>query len=583
LEENIVKKKWKLAATSVLLTVSIFIYGVAVSANEASTATNIQMSDELTSYALTDQLDVQIKSVLNERIENGTRIGIVIRMKNNGRQVTRVPDTYELRVKTVEGIEYTLQPSALNPRSVQSKATQEFSYMAVIDRIDKVTLVHIIWTDVDVYVYPKLETVILNVPVASQPWMGSDMVITDKSMIRKWGETFKVHAYTSPLEYTPFAIYKEVTANGLSYVVQLLVSNPTDQRESVPGFLMEGRSTNKVFSGKRIEEGTITLEAREKKYIHHVIVTDRDATLTGLNVLTREQFTQLGSSEPISYNVGRVNILLPENEAAAKTIVEPYILGTAMAFDPISDVIHKDMSVSLVDFRMSANEEEGTNTVNGKFKLLNNSDRPLSLPLFQAELVSSDGYSYPGIRQTVSTNQVLPDSAFVVNYSFTLPQSEKEDSLVLKIQDVKTTAPYKSTIASYGVTLQEGTSDKEFSLYPFKVKLNSYTTSSYFNWTGNNEYSYRLRLYLDIKRDPAVQMDSNFSALLFEAYDSLNRPIASTEANLIGMKKLVSGENNIIMTGTTDQMEYKLTVKIYEVINTPNGVSKRLLGILDNK
>jgi hypothetical protein len=564
------------------MTSGITVYASDVPAQDASASVNAT-DGVLKKYQLTDQLEVEIKSILNERVLDGTRIGVVVRMKNNAAQVTRVPDTYELRVKTTDGIEYTLLPSATNPRSIQPKATQELSYMSVIDRYDTVSLSEINWTDVDVYVYPKKETVVLAVPVEGQTWKGSDTVITDKSMLKKWGETFQVLPFISPLEYTPVGINREITAQGVTYVVKLLVKNPAEQRETVPEFNIDGRSENKVFSGKRAEQGAVTLEAKEQKYIHYVIDADLDAKLTSLNILTPEKFTQAGTSGAgtvINYNVGRVSVLLPTESEKGTASMESYVMGTPMKFDPLSDVIHPDMEVSMVEFRMSDNEDEGSKNVTAKFKLTNKSDRPMAVPAFQVDLQSTDGYVYAGSRQNVTTQFILPNSSLVVGYSFTLPASETGQGLGIKIQDATTVAPYKSTIAEYSVALQEGIDDKTFTIYPFNVTVDYYTITPMFNRLGNSlTYSYKMRFDIDIKRDPQVQVDAGFSKLQFEAYDGLDRLIGTAQAGFIGTNKLVSGENNIFINGTTEQLERPITVKLYEVFTTPAGESKRLLGV----
>nr|WP_275983869.1 hypothetical protein [Paenibacillus hamazuiensis] len=560
-----------------LTTAGAAAYAADAPAQSAAPASSA--SEAYAKYKLTDLLDVEIKSVLSEYVTGGTRVGVVVRMTNKGTQITRVPDTYELRIKTSDGVEYTLQPSATNPRSIQPKTTQELSYMSVIDRTDTFSLTEVNWTDVDVYVYPKLETRILTVPVTDQTWKGSDTEITDKSMVKKWGETFKVLPFISPLEYTPVNINKEITDKGANYTVQLLVKNPGSQRETVPDFNIDGKTEVKVFSGKRAEQESIVLEAQEEKYIHYVISTELDSELTSLNVLTPEKFAQSGSNSVVSYNVGRVNIILPSDKSAAASSFEPYVMGKPMQFDRVSDVIHPDMEVSMVEFRMSDNEDEGSKNMTAKFKLTNKSDRPMAVPVFQADLQSADGYLYSGNRQNVTTTQVLPNSSLVIGYSFTLPVSETGQGLAIKIQDVTTAAPYKSTIAAYGVTLQEGMDDKQFTLYPFDVKVDYYTVQPLFNRLGNMTYSYKLRFDLTINRDPQVQVDAGFSKLQFEAYDTLNRLVATKQASLIGTGKLVTGENNIMLEGTTEQMERPITVKLYEVFTTPAGESKRLLGV----
>ncbi|TBL78210.1 hypothetical protein [Paenibacillus thalictri] len=574
---------WRKTAGSLVISASLLTCGMGVSASdipEQGMAEEASLSMDVASkYKLNEQLDVEVKSTLNEHVLNGTRIGVVVRVSNKAAQTVRVPDTYELRVKTAEGVEYTLQPSSANSKSIQPKTTQELSYMSVIDRSDNVTLSEINWTDVDVYAYPKAETLMLAIPVGERQWRGGDTLITDKSMLKKWGNTFNILPYISPLEYKPVSINKEITSQGLSYVVQLLVSNPTGGRETVPDFNVDGKTSTKIFSGKRGEPGSIVLEAKEQKYIHYVINTDLDSVLSSLNVLTTETFAQGTGGGPINYSVGRVNIALPGSADLNGSAALPYTLGTPMKFDQISDVIHPEMAVSMIEFRMNDNEGEGSKNITAKFKLTNQSDRPMAVPAFQTDLQSADGFLYSGNRQNVTTQNILPNSSLVVGYSFTLPASETGKGLSIKIQDAATVSPYKSTIAAYSVALQDGLDDKQFSLYPFDVKIDYYTITPYYNRLGNSmTYSYKLRLDMNMKRDPLVQIDSGFSKLQFDAFDTLGRLVGTTQASFLGTGKLTTGENNIYLNGTTEQMEMQLTIKMYEVFTTPAGDSKRLLG-----
>lgn len=569
---------WKKTVTSVVITTSLMTTSYAAFAAEPA-ETNTQAA-AAASYTLTDSLSVEIKSVLNERVLEGTRIGVVVRMKNNSGAITRVPE-YELRVKTSDGTEYTLQPSGSNPKAIQPRTNTELSYMSVIDRTDAVTLSEVNWTDVDYYVYPKAETLIVAIPVAGQSWKGSDMKITDPMSVKKWGETFKISSIISPLEYTPVSIEKEMTDKGTVQVVQLLVTNPSDGRETLPDFTLDGKSETQVYTGKKVEQGEIVLEASEKKYIHFAISTDNDTVLSSINLLTPEKFTQAGNgAQPtlVNYNVGRLNILLPDSSRG--TTYPIYQMGSAMKFDSLSDLIHPNMQVSMVELHMDTNEEEGSKNVTAKFKLSNNSDMPIAVPEFQTDLVSADGFTYSGNRQSITTKSVLPNSSLVVSYSYTLPTSEQGKGLALKVLDNQKAAPYKTTIASYNVVLQPDEPENEFKVYPFAAKVKYWTITPIFNRLGNSlTYSYKARFDLELTRDEQIQVDPSFSKLQFELYDSVGRLIGTTTGKFVGAGRLVTGENNIIFESTTEQLERPLTIRVYELFTTQAGDSKRLLGI----
>lgn len=94
------------------------------------------------------------QSILNEHESDTTKLGAVIRIKNTTDKITRVPD-FELRVRMEDGIEYTLQPSAKNPKSILPKTQQELSYLTNAERSDDADLSELSFVDVDMEVYPK--------------------------------------------------------------------------------------------------------------------------------------------------------------------------------------------------------------------------------------------------------------------------------------------------------------------------------------------------------------------------------------------------------------------------------------------
>ncbi len=87
-----------------------------------------------------------------------------------------------------------------------------------------------------------------------------------------------------------------------------------------------------------------------------------------------------------------------------------------------------------------------------------------------------------------------------------------------------------------------------------------------------------MKLWLDIKRPDQVIVDSNFSKLQFELLDTAGRVISTKALNFTGPNRIISGENNIMFDSTTEQMEYPVTVNVYESITTPNGEAKRLVA-----
>ncbi|MDF2659563.1 MAG: hypothetical protein K0Q94_2354 [Paenibacillus sp.] len=567
------KKTFRITIAASLLTAMLSVPGMTAFASaEAGAAT--ASAQPAAVYALAEQLQVELKSALNERLTGGNRIGIVLRANNTGDTVKRLAD-YELLVRMRDGTEYALQPSAANAKAVQPKTSADLGYLATIDRTDDAEITEVLLKEVDYYVYPKKETLLLSIPIVSRPWNGSEgAVAIDPTVSQAWEEAFSFPSLQSPISYKPVSIRKDMTEKGTVYVVQLLAANTADYRVLVPDFTIDGRSDSKVFAGSRVEQEPVALEAKEEKYIHYAIPTDTDTILSGLNVLTTESFLGAAGSDPVSYKVGRLHVQLSASPGSGS--YPTYTFGDKIELDAKNKLIHPDLQLSLVGLPINDNTEEGTKTVTATFLLTNNGDSPIPIPVFQSGLLSSDGFHYDGSRQTAGGTPLLPKESVTVNYSFTLPATETGQGLVLKIEDAVTTAPYKSTIAAYQVEAVPYETQDQFNLYPFRIGVKSNSTNFIFN-PQTMEYSYMGNYDLTIEREPGVRVDQTFPALLFELHDGSDRLVASSTNPLTGTGRLVSGINKIRFTGTTQSFDYPLTLKIYEVFKTETGESKRLL------
>ncbi|SDM92104.1 hypothetical protein SAMN04487897_101488 [Paenibacillus sp. yr247] len=536
----------------------------------------------ITSYTLTDKIEVEIKSILNNHESDSTKLGAVIRVRNTSGNVTRVPD-FELRVRMADGIEYTLQPSATNPKSIQPKSQQELSYLTTVERSDDVALTDLSFVDVDLEVYPKEETTLLTVPVdAGLVWNGSDSTITKPSAILKWGEAFTLPSLRSSLGFLPVDIHKEITAKGVSTVVQIQVLNPTKERQTVPNFGIDGKTDNNVYSGSRAETSVI-LDPGEKKYIHVVIPTELDTEFTSLNVVTPENFaTAIGEGKfhEDSYRVGRVNILLPAGALTQGVIPAPeYTLGTAVKLDTTNKFVPSNVDVSLVELHVTSNEDDGFNSAVAKFKLTNNSERPIPIPAIQTELVSKDGYAYVGRRQEATALSVVPKASYVVSYSYALPASETGEGLKMNLysQQASGDTTYKSLLATAKVPVQKNEpTSKVLNVYPFEIGIKDWTISAIFQ--GNMTYDYKLKLDLDINPDKQVTVDKFNSKLSFELFDNVGNPVGKSVQALSGEGRLYNGSNTINLNAKSNQLDFPIQVKVFETFTNEYGESvKRLL------
>ncbi|TXK85817.1 hypothetical protein [Paenibacillus sp. N3.4] len=569
-----------LALSTAILTTAAFPAWAAEASSQAFAAA--AGTSAITSYNLTDNIQVEIKSILNEHQSNTTKLGAVIRFKNTSGKITRIPD-FELRVHMADGVAYTLQPSSKNPKSIQPKGQQELSYLATVDRSDDIALTDISWVDVNVEVYPKQETTLLTVQTdPSTVWNGSDSTITKPAAILKWGEPFTLPSLHSSVGFIPVDIHKEITAKGVSTVVQIQVVNPTNERQTVPSFGLDGKTESKVYSGNRAE-ATVTLDPGEKKYIHIVIPTDLDAEFSSLNVVTAESFYTAGGdgkSSEDTYRVGRINILLPSGAATQGVIPAPdYTLGTPVKLDSTNKFVPANVDVSLVELHVTSNEEDGFNTAIAKFKLINNSDRPIPIPAIQTELVSKDGYAYAGKRQGATALSVVPKASYVVSYSYALPASETGENLKMNLysQQANGDTTYKSLLATAKVPVQKNELDpKILHVYPYEIGIKDWSISAIFQ--GNMSYSYKLKLELDLKPDKLVTVDKFNNNLLFELFDNVGNPVGSATESLSGVGRLFNGTNTINLNANSSQLDFPIQVKVFESFTNEYGETvKRLL------
>ncbi|MCU6796971.1 hypothetical protein OB236_33070 [Paenibacillus sp. WQ 127069] len=599
--------KWKTTLGSTLLSMSLVISAVpsmaladAVPVQESGTQVQTQvLTPTAAAYPLTDSIQASIKSLSISKSAEGTRIGTVVRLHNNTTQMKRVPD-YEIRVQASDGSEYKVTPSASNPKSMLAMENVELTGMVTVDRQDDITLTGMSFVEVDEYVYPKQETVRLSLPITSV-WNAAKPDITDPAFIKAWGDTFMVPESPSPIKFTTTSLTEQTDEKGVhTQVVTLLAENPGTASETVPGFRLDGKAGDQIYAGKRADANPIVLAAGDRKYIQYLIPTDKGIKLQSLLMMTTETFAAstgtagagaaggsagTAAATPSStpgFDVGRLKIEVAADAVALPNTLPAYAIGTPIAFDPLNRLLDSSTQVSLMELHMHENTGSGFKSVVAKFRLQNKSDQTVTLPAFQTELVGSDGSSYAGSRQTATAANLMPNLSYVVSYSFMVPASEKGEQLGIKLLDNLTSAPYSTTIAGFQTAVQIDDVDSSvMAFYPFNVTLNDWTMSAYTNAGLPVTYSYKMKMNLTVDRVEDVVVDDNFPKFTIELVDGLGRTLGSQSVPFTGTDMLISGEQTIQISNIkSEQQEYPLTIKLYETIETPNGVAKRLVKTL---
>jgi len=262
--------------------------------------------------------------------------------------------------------------------------------------------------------------------------------------------------------------------------------------------------------------------------------------------------------------------------ASAAAAAMPYKLGDALAISAKAG-LHPNLQLALVELSAHQNDDLGYRTAVAKFKVTNSGGSALALPDLQTELLDSHGNAFTGTRQTAAAAQVGPGASYVVAYTYLLPDDEQDDELVLNLFDDQAVSADSLSFGAYRVALQpemEASGDT-VSLYPFAITF----LDSSVGWTySNGTYAYRINLDLDIRHEDQVIVDSHFSQAEFDLVDAYGRVLGSQTASFTGAGKLVSGRQTIAISGIkSEQMESGVTVRMYEVIDTPNGSVKRLV------
>lgn len=566
------------AAASLLLAVPPYA-AVAESSEDAAAVTEEQAAPTVMKYQLNDDLKVELKSLLNEKSSAGSRIGIVLRLYNEGGQMTRIPYD-ELRVVTNGGTTYTVRASAGNAESVQPQEKVELSYMILLDRQDDFSLGSLEFVEVDEFEYPKKELTLLKMPVDGLEWKGNRESAT--SFRRDWGKPFTIPVVTSSLQFTPLEIFRQSSPQETNEIVAVSVENNGWTREPLIDLRIDGKAGDKVFSGQKVGTPQATLEPGEKQIVYYAIKTEEDTALESLIVSTPESFVEADTKTVVDYTVGRLDVQLSgSGDSFSARTLQYYVKGTPIAFSGLNKLIPSAVDVSLVELHMHEGEGDGYKTAIAKFRLQNDSDAPVPVPEFQTELRSADGATYIGARQTAAAETLVPGLGYIISYSFNVPKTETGDDLIMRLTDAKIAEPYRIPIASLSTKTdsEADVGEKLLSFYPFDVKINNLSLSSVLA-TGSTglAYTYKLRLDVDVERRENIVVDKNFSKMKIELVDNLGRTLGSETLAFTGDNRIASGEQTIPL-GNIRTEEYKtpFTIRLYETIETPFGEAKRLV------
>ncbi|SDD72929.1 hypothetical protein SAMN02799630_03324 [Paenibacillus sp. UNCCL117] len=523
-------------------------------------------------YGLTEHIRAAIKNLSVTQTEYGSQISATIRLYNGGDTPNRVPE-HEFRVKTLQGTTYVLSPSAVNKNVLQPKEIIELVYLTVVDSKEIGAIDQLSFTKVNLFTYPKTETNLLSIP-AGAVWYGKEKTAFNQLDRLAWGESFRIPGINSSLIYTPTEAKIQNANNSKAVVFKVLVENNGEGREIIPSFRVDAATDGSTFEGSRVETDKNILDAGGETYLHYIIPIKTNEPISELLVMSTDTFVGASGSENQTVSTGKLALAWQQNMQTIENTPN-YSTGQPISFDPLTKVIDQQTEVSLMEFHVHDNQSEGYKTAIAKFKMTNTSKLPVSTPEFGSELLNDRGVAYIGSRQVLTDTIMNPGLSYVVNYSYTLPQDEEASRFTMKLLDETSATPYTTSVAAFQAQIQEEEADGTLSLYPFTLKVNDVQVSFLYN---SGTYHYKFNLDLDIKQSENVVIDPNFSRIRFEVVDNSGRILGSQDAVLTGNKKLISGKQVLETSDlTTEQFNYPFTILMYEVFETKNGISKRLL------
>ncbi|PYI53363.1 hypothetical protein [Paenibacillus flagellatus] len=522
---------------------------------------------------LTEHIRAAVKNASATPTEKGYRLSVTVRLYNGGDEQARVPE-HELRVRTRTGVTYTLAPSAGNKTALQPKEIAEQVCSALVDSKEVPEWDHLSFIHVNPYVYPKIETERLTMPVGAV-WYGAGRSAPVKPARLAWGTPFRLPGVHSEIVYTPVEASIQQTAEGRGAVVTLLAENTGAGRETVPSFRIDAVAADAgTHEGVRAEKDAVALEAGEKAYLHFVVPLDPTETPTDLLAVSTDTFVGAGGEEVVVSTGKWLLSWPPGGQAAARS--PSYEPGQPIVFDALTKAIDEQTEVSLAEFHIHDNPGEGYRTAVAKFRLVHHGDLPVAAPVFGSELTNDRGVSYRGSRQSNAIATMNPGLGYVISYSYMLPRSDESGEFTMKLVEGLTAVPYTTTVAAVPVRAQgEEDNGRAVSVYPFELKLNSVQVGFLYN---AGTYKYKFNLDLEIEQLDNIVVDGGFSRIRFEVVDNVGRIVGSQDAVLAGDKKLISGKQVLEASElTSDQLHTPFTINVYEVFDTESGTAKRLL------
>lgn len=557
----------------------MILAGLSISpAHAASSSSNAQYKW----FALTDALKIKIDGVLNEKVLDGTRIGVVVDMKNTSEQITRVP-LDALQVKTSTGETYTLNGSLNNPLTVEANEQVKLSYMLSLSRTSTFSLSTLNWVKQNKNVYPMQEKTVLSIPVASFEWRGSKNITHEGGSLPDigWGNPFVIPGEPSSLVFQSVKMMSPTELQHPVTLIILQVKNNSGSEQSIHGFQIDGISAGRVYLGKNISQTPPIIEPGEIQYLYYTVSAKRPVQWDKLLISTPETFMKSDQAE-INYQIGRYTLETKSDQSGTKSVTP---VGKAIAFAPWNQLIPSGVGIAFDGMKLyQSADTDGYHIAVAKFVVTNNSNLPVSVPDFQAVIRSASGKLYRGSRQGAGTQMINPDFRTMVNCSFILPKNEAAGPMTMTLMDGQSLPSVQIPIATLTTNLdgfKSTTSDSTLIYSPYDVKISQWKVKASTIEKSATSRSATLTLNADIHAPTNMLVDAGYTAMEIETVNDKQQVLGTEPISFSGANRLMEGSNDIVFDNLPLDASYgMLHFKMYEVVNTPEGTAKRYLTTL---
>ncbi|MBD2862101.1 hypothetical protein [Paenibacillus oceani] len=249
----------------------------------------------------------------------------------------------------------------------------------------------------------------------------------------------------------------------------------------------------------------------------------------------------------------------------------PYNLG-----DHVVLALDEKIDVAVMELNTYENENYGFTTAVAKLKVTNRDTTTLALPDLTLDLTDESGRVYSGTRQTNVISQLASGNSYLVTYSFSVPEASEDKPVTLRMYKAKETIPLAAVSLGYG---QEDTTDASWKVYPYAIDIKE--SDLLLNGLLSSTFTYTLKMNAALTRKDTIIADAAISKLQFDVVDPLGFVIGSQTLPFQGTTRMVNQENTLNFSNLKlNSFSHTNYVKVYELIETPNGVVKRFLGVL---